>query len=401
MAKNTQQNITKGINLFSIETFLANHAQEQLKEDVKEDQPKQENSSYNDERWGNYVAFIEGLKRNLQDSQRDSITRYWQNCEEENNPSNATMKWVDPVALENAKKAMESDKEKRNSKCLNNVVMKKTPLYPEDLSVFDILDKELPNFKEVTAFYRGSFALNQSRGIDKFEAPRPVLLLGNPGIGKTHYAKKLASLLKTSYRFFDANSINGGWVLSGNNATWKGADAGLIFKEMAKSETISPIILLDEIDKISSTKEHSPFSILHQLFEKENARKFYDEFVDVEFDASQVIYIMTANDASTIAPSLLSRMNVFHIENPDEASMAKISQDIYKTALGGSAMFKKTLAKSEVEKLVKFTPREVTQIISANLFSQASETVKVKTAATAKSLTIDIKQKSSKKAIGF
>lgn len=353
-----------------------------------------------DARWEHYATFIESLKHDLNVEEKNLITKFWQSYAEEKNPSSATIEWVDFIALTNAKKAIENDKEKKNSKCFHNLVVKKTPLYPEDFSIFDELDKELPNFKEVTAFYRGAFALNQSRDISEYQAPRPVLLLGSPGIGKTHYAKKLAKLLGTSYRFFDANSINGGWVLSGNNASFKGADAGLIFKEMAKSNTISPVILLDEMDKISIGRDHSPFSTFHQMFEKENAKTFYDEFVDLEFNASQIVYILTANEGDNIPDSLLSRMNVFHIENPDEKSMTNIVQDIYKTILGGSTLFDARLAKKEVDKLLKFTPRQVTQVISTNIFSKASASLHQK-AGKAKSLVIDLVDKKTKRPIGF
>lgn len=350
-----------------------------------------------EQQWMKYVQFISKLYQGYESDERKQIQMFWN--QEIVETQEDTLPWVDIEALENAQKLILSHPEKRNSKCFNKLILNKKALYPKDFSIFDELDKELPNFKEVTEFYRGSFALNQSRSMSEYQAPRPVLLLGNPGIGKTHYAKKLAKLLGTHYRFFDSNSISSGWVLSGNNASWKGADAGLIFRELAKSETVSPIFLLDEIDKIKSTREHSPFSTFHQLFEKENAKTFADEFIDIEFNASQIIYILTANDAKNIEDSLLSRMNVFHIDNPDAKAMEGIIQDIYKSTLGGSRLFAPTLAQSEIDKLTTHTPREVSKIISKYIFKQASQNSSNKNEGV--ELVIDVNEKEERTPIGF
>lgn len=346
-----------------------------------------------------YEEFISNLKVSLKDIEKQKISDFWKS-QDDTLETEFRMSWVNEDELENARKNILSHPEKRNSKCFNNLVLHKKPLYPDNFDIFDELDKELPNFKEVTEFYRGSFALNASRDQKNYQAPRPVLLLGNPGIGKTHYAKKLAKLLGTSYRFFDANSISTGGVLSGHNASWKGADAGLILKELAKSETISPIFLFDEIDKIKSERQYSPFSTFHQLFEKENAKTFCDEFVDLTFDASQIIYILTANNADHIEDSLLSRMNVFHVNNPSEEDMKNIVQEIYTTTLAGSTLFKQKLDTEEMKKLLKLSPREVTQVLSKSIFSQAS---KISTSGKSKtaSLKIDLRGPQTKEPMGF
>ena len=348
-----------------------------------------------------YEEFISNLKVSLKKIEKKEIADFWKS-QEDTSETEFRMSWVDEDELDAARKNILSHPEKRNSKCFQNLVLHKKPLYPDNFDIFDELDKELPNFKEVTEFYRGSFALNASREQSNYQAPRPVLLLGNPGIGKTHYAKKLAKLLGTSYRFFDANSISTGGVLSGHNASWKGADAGLILKELAKSETISPIFLFDEIDKIKSERQYSPFSTFHQLFEKENAKTFSDEFVDLTFDASQIIYILTANNADNIEDSLLSRMTVFNIENPSIEDMKKIIQSIYTNLMDGSKLFTKKLADSEVEKLVHKSPREVTQILSNNIFNQASNnSLDKKTSTRPKKLIVELKNSGKQSYIGF
>lgn len=328
-----------------------------------------------EKRWNDYETFIKKLETRTQEFKKQEIKDFWKEFEQAEAKDKNLFSWVNEKKLDGAKEEILSNKDKSGSRCFQDLILYKEPLVVNDLSIFNQLDKELPNFKDVTAFYRGAFALNQSRPKDKYQAPKVILLLGNPGIGKTHYAKKLANILGTSYFFLDSSSITSNWVLSGNNATWRGADAGLIFKQVAKSKTISPIILLDEIDKISSGHEYSPFSTFHQMFEKENAREFFDEFVGIHFDASKIIYILTANDPSNIAPSLLSRMSVFNIENPSKDDMRSIIQTIYSSIRDESTMFEPILDVAEVNKLTSFSPREVSQVISQNMHLYSSSII--------------------------
>jgi ATP-dependent Lon protease len=351
-------------------------------------------------RWNEYMQFIKELDSDVETFKKTGITNFWRRYETKQAEKNQLLSWIDPEKLSIAQQAVLSNKDKQHTRCFENLVLYKKALVPNDFSIFDQLDKELPNFKEVTAFYRGAFAMNRSRDNSKYQAPKPILLLGNPGIGKTHYAKRLATLLGTHYRFFDANSITAGWVLSGNNATWRGADAGLVFNELAKSETISPMILLDEIDKIKADTNQSPFSTFHQMFEKQNAATFFDEFIGLNFDASKIIYVLTANDAHNIAPSLLSRMTVFHVKNPDAEEMKPIIQTIYSDLLDGSKLFTKTLPDSEVEKLVRYSPREVAQLLSNNLHEAAS-ILALKNNTKAKRLVVNAQTFNGKKKLGF
>lgn len=384
-------------NLLSIMDRIESELQTQKTSERRAVNGREE--SLTQESWAAYENFLHHLDTSTEEYKKTQINNFWRQYEVAKQDALNMLPWIDAEMLDLAKKKVLEHKDKQHTHCFDDLVLYKRTLQPDNFNIFDQLDAELPNFKDVTAFYRGSFALNRSREAKKYKAPKPILLLGNPGIGKTHYAKKLAQLLGTSYRFFDANSITGGWVLSGNNATWRGADAGLIFTEMAKSETMSPIILLDEIDKMGAKQEHSPFSTFHQLFEPENAKSFFDEFVNVSFDASQVIYILTANDERNIAPSLLSRMTVFHVDNPSVEDMRGICQNIYKTLMDGSTLFHKKLADSEVDKLVRFSPREVTQLLSNSIYNQASKSATIQANKTQK-LIVKTDLKEAKK-MGF
>ena len=288
---------------------------------------------------------------------------------------NNSLTWFDLSEYKEMTESINKDKDRSGTSALKDVKILKKPLEIYDFSIFEKLEEQLPNFSDVIKYYRGAFVINKTRDESLYSAPRPVLLLGDAGIGKTVFANTLAKYLKTPYKFFDSNSISTSWSLSGCSPSWRGADAGLIFKTLAESETISPIITLDEIDKLENNRQNSPFSLFHQMFEKENARRFYDEYLKFYFDTSNIIYVLTANNINHIPASLLSRMEVFHIPNPDKEQMNKISQSIYEKEINGSSFFNKKLDDEQLSLLSSLKPRDVQKIISASIYTQLSNNV--------------------------
>lgn len=320
----------------------------------------------NKNRWSNFIDFSKTLQKSMLQKHENNIKNLLNNYL--NQQSNGSISWINSTLLIEREKQITQDKNLSYASCFRNIQFHKSVLHIEDFSLFQQLESEFPNFKEVIQFYKGSFILNSSRDPKHYQAPRPILLLGNPGIGKTRFAKKLAQALQTNYKVLDANSITTGAVLTGHSAFWKASDAGLIFKTLASCSTLSPIIVFDEIDKLSIHKDYSPFSTFHQLLEPENSASIYDEFLELEFNASFIIYILTANNKHTIPESLLSRMTVIEIQNPDVQQMKIISQKIFIELLAGSQLFKEKLSEDVLNYLSQFSPREVYQILSKNLF---------------------------------
>lgn len=292
---------------------------------------------------------------------------------------NNSFQWIEISELEKLKEELSTsgtpDKVAKFKKYLDKCQTHKPVLQFKEFEQFNSLTKDCPNFKEVSKFYKGSFVLNNSKYLfDKsYTAPTPILLLGEPGIGKTHFAKKLAKLLGTSFHFLDSNSITASWVLTGSSGQWQNSDAGNIFKYILDSNTISPVVILDEIDKLSQGKNYDPFSVFHQMFEPENSAQFKDEFLNVSFDASKIIYILTANNSNNIPESLLSRMRVFDIQKPNEEEMKVITQNIYKEIIGHTPMLKSNLLDHALDKLVSLAPRDIKKEISNAVFSQLAE----------------------------
>lgn len=291
----------------------------------------------------------------------------------ENVDESESYQWVSDETLHNMDYSDYSretfSKAKKN---IQSIIPMKPRLKVESLDIFDKLYDELPNFTEVIDFYKGNFILNQTKPKSAgYQVPTPILLVGQPGIGKTHFAEALAKCLATDSYFLDANSITASWVLSGSSPMWKEANIGYIFKYINECKTVSPVVIFDEIDKLSSNKNYDPFSTFHQLLEPLNAKKFRDEFLNLTFDASKFVYVLSANELNQIPDSLLSRMKVFHIQKPDEAQTRKIAQNIYTQLLDGSQLYKPQLSEENFAALTQYSPREIKQVLMDSIFSQA------------------------------
>jgi ATP-dependent Lon protease len=233
---------------------------------------------------------------------------------------------------------------------------------PSTTSAVDELADASPNFADVIDDLRKSLAL----AISGNEAVQflPMLLLGEPGLGKTHFAKRLANALGTGYEFVSMNSLTAGWVLTGASSQWNHARPGRVAQTLVEGEYANPVIVLDEIDKAGGDHRYDPMGALYALLERETASHFKDEFIDVDIDASHILWIATANDESAIPEPILNRMNVYAIERPDLEGSRRIALAVYREILDAHRWpFPPEPSESVIERLASIPPRDMKKLL--------------------------------------
>ena len=231
---------------------------------------------------------------------------------------------------------------------------------PSGVPEMSALYQALPNFSDVLDDVKRHVALSQDSR-DGLEVT-PILLLGLPGIGKTHFAKKLADLLGTGMNLVPMSSMTAGWLLSGSSSQWKGAKPGKVFEALIDGEYANPVIVVDEIDKASADAQYDPLGALYSLLEHDTAQNFMDEFAEVAIDASQVIWITTANDPRGIPEPILNRMNVFEIEPPSPEAARQIANNLYQSIRsehGWGERFAPEPNSDLLDALAELAPREM------------------------------------------
>ncbi|RYF49440.1 MAG: AAA family ATPase, partial [Comamonadaceae bacterium] len=140
---------------------------------------------------------------------------------------------------------------------------------------------------------------------------------------------QLAQLLGTGMNLVPMSSMTAGWLLSGSSSQWKGARPGKVFDALVEGEYANPVIVIDEIDKAAADAQYDPLGALYSLLEHDTAQSFTDEFAEVAIDASQVIWITTANDERGIPDPILNRMNVFEVPAPTPEQARSIARQLY------------------------------------------------------------------------
>lgn len=225
----------------------------------------------------------------------------------------------------------------------------------------DTLEHEFPNFSSVIRTIIRPHLVLLSRG--HMHRMVPTLLVGEPGVGKTQFARELQGVLGVPALFLVMAQETNGSALGGTSVFWSNASPGKLFDQVAwgngRDPVANPLIIIDEVDKVKEL-QYDPLAALYSLLEVETAARFEDQAVPgVLLDLSHVRFMLTANDASEIPSPLLSRVRTFHIQQPEEEQMKRIAQKMFESLVHKYNLdLKPELPTAVLDDILRIGPRE-------------------------------------------
>lgn len=210
-----------------------------------------------------------------------------------------------------------------------------------------ILDSDHEGLKDVKERIIEFLALGALKGHTKGTI---MLFVGPPGVGKTSIGKSIAKALNRPFYRLSLGGVHDESVIKGHRKTYVGAMAGKIVEALRTTKVQNPVIMLDEIDKLSTSYQGDPASALLETLDPEQNNNFMDHFLDERLDLSDCLFICTANSTETIAPPLLDRMDPIRLSG-------YIAEE--KFAIAKNHLIKRALEKASIKARQISLPDEV------------------------------------------
>ncbi|MBQ2289108.1 MAG: endopeptidase La [Bacteroidaceae bacterium] len=222
-----------------------------------------------------------------------------------------------------------------------------------------VLDRDHYGLEKVKERILEHLAVIKMRG----DLKSPIICLyGPPGVGKTSLGKSIADALKRKYVRMSLGGIHDESEIRGHRRTYIGAMTGRILKNLVKAGTDNPVFILDEIDKVGQASTHGdPSSALLEVLDPEQNNSFHDNFLDVDYDLSKVMFIATANNLANIPAPLLDRMELIEVSGyltEEKIEIAKRHLVPKEKKANGIGNEKITINKAAIETIIENYTRE-------------------------------------------
>ena len=188
-----------------------------------------------------------------------------------------------------------------------------------------------------------------------------ICLTGPPGVGKTSIGRSIAEALGRKYVRISLGGLRDEAEIRGHRKTYIGALPGRIIQSLKKAGTSNPVFVLDEIDKLSNSHSGDPSSTLLEVLDPEQNNSFYDNFLEMGYDLSKVMFIATSNNMASIQPALRDRMEVIKMSGYTIEEKVEIArQHLFPRQLKEHGLTSKdlTIGKKQLEKIVEGYTRE-------------------------------------------
>jgi len=230
-----------------------------------------------------------------------------------------------------------------------------------------------PHFVDLGSMLQTNAKAARTIGLPMFV--HPVLLVGEPGMGKTWFLSKLANLLGLPFRMYSMSTSTLGEGLQGSHPSWRNAGPGLVAKTLFREKAANPLIFVDEFDKVVYGSWNSdPYRPFYTLLDPSGSHRFVDEYLGFPIDASNVLWVMAANDVSMVPAPILDRLTVLHVPPMTAEQRIVVIQSIYAEANAKHLSFFDTkLEGPALSELAMLNPRRLRITIEFAMANAAAD----------------------------